>query len=106
MVEPTIPIYFYGGGRDAEWFKREIYNSVKTDVSFVQPEMQLETIPRVPDHLLHRFQVALGLSNNREEEMPLIALPEKYETWWEEPPTTATKRHIDFEELQKNLYGG
>lgn len=118
LVQPNIPVYFYGGGRDAKWYKGKIKNildSVQTEITFDLPFTQLEAIPRVPSKLLHRFQVALGLSNNGKEEKPLRALPKDYNPFWDEPPPTGPnlddpppkgrKRIVDLEELQKNLYG-
>jgi hypothetical protein len=108
LVQPTIPIYFYGGGRDAKWFKFVIDNTINSrqkDLTFTMPKMQIETIPRVPDQLLHRFQVALGLSNCGEEKLPLRSLPKDHEFLWCEIPFIEQKRYIDLEELQKNLYG-
>lgn len=109
IVSPTIPIYFYGGGRDARWFKSIIgstMNSTKTGLAFTLPNVQNEKIPRVPDRLLHRFQVALGLSNSGEEKKPLRGLPIDYEAFWNESNPPAPRRYVDLEELQRNLYGG
>lgn len=108
LIQPIIPVYFYGGGRDAKWYKgkiKNLLNSVQTDIAFNVPFAQLEAIPRVPSKLLPRFQVALGLSNNGKEEMPLRSLPKDHETWWKEPPHKEERRYVDLEELQKNLYG-
>lgn len=108
-VQPTIPIYFYGGGRDAKWFKAVVGTAIRSQeegLAFTMPKMQIETIPRVPDQLHHRFQVALGLSNCGEEKLPLRSLPKDHKFLWSELPFTEQKKYIDLEELQKNLYGG
>ncbi len=109
LVEPAIPVYFYGGGRDAAWFKGVIESSLyagQAGLDFSLPQIRLDTIPKVPSNLLHRFQVAYGLSNKGEEKKPLRALPKDYVHLWSEEPFREQRRYVDLDELQKNLYGG
>ncbi|SMP65332.1 hypothetical protein SAMN06298221_1196 [Sphaerochaeta associata] len=107
LVKPEIPIYFYGGGSRAVWYKRFIDKSIKSyskELKFVMPLSDLKNIPRVPDHLQHRYQVVLGLTT-QDESMPLRATPIDFEQYWTMESQQDKKVPINLEELQANLYG-
>ena len=107
LDKPEIPIYFYGGGSRAAWYKHFIDKSIKSyskELKFVMPRCDIKSIPRVPDHLQHRFQVVLGLTN-QDESLPLRATPIDFEQYWTMENHTDKNVPVNLEELQANLYG-
>lgn len=107
LDKPEIPIYFYGGGSRAAWYKNFINTSITTyskGLKFVMPRCDIKSIPRVPDHLQHRFQVVLGLTN-QDESLPLRATPIDFEQYWTMESHPDKNVPINLEELQANLYG-
>jgi len=108
LEDEIIPIYFFGGGRQIVWYKNLFESSCKNndeDLKFNMPRWIFASNPKVPDHLVHRFQVAIGLAEQQPEFLPLRGLPQDFEKFWDEERNTKSFSLINAEELQANLYG-
>jgi hypothetical protein len=108
LGDEIIPIYFFGGGRQIVWYKNLFISSQKgneDELQFNMPKWTFETNSKIPDHLIHRFQVAIGLAEQRPEFLPLRGLPQGFEKFWDEERNTKNFSLLNAEELQANLYG-
>lgn len=108
LGDEIIPIYFFGGGRQIVWYKNLFASSFKNneeELKFNMPKWMFAKNPKIPDHLLHRFQVAIGLAEQRPEFLPLRALPQDFDKFWDAERNTQNFSLLNAEELQANLYG-
>ncbi|WP_319757953.1 hypothetical protein [uncultured Sphaerochaeta sp.] len=104
---PQIPIFLYGGGSTSVWFRKfagERIASHSQKLQFIVSQKLSLTIPQVPEHLQHRYQVVLGLAN-QEAVMPLRGVPADFKHYWEGDGKMVKHTSIDLEDLQANLYG-
>jgi hypothetical protein len=108
-----VPIFFLGGGKDISWYQKAYEKGLMINShDFISTVYPLHTpgIKDIPVVLLHRFQVAKGLTNFRENQLALKALPENYLHHFKTIPSKGVTIEpkgvtIDLDERMAILYG-
>jgi hypothetical protein len=101
-----VPIFFLGGGKDILWYQNAYKKGlIITNHDFISTVYQRPTpdINSIPEALHHRFQVAKGLTNFRNNQLRLMTLPEDYLHFFGTNPSK--EKTVNLDERMAILYG-